>query len=181
MASPKDPKDVFQSIYHAHFSAIAGYARRRLSPQDAEDAVSEIFLVAWRRLRDIPSEAFTLPWLYEVARRVVSQGRRSGRRRDRLLARLSLERRGLEAEPEAQALAEDPAVHLALARLRPNDRELLRLSEWDQVPHADLARIFNCSTNAIAIRLHRAHRRFAEAVRSVEEEGESARQREASA
>jgi RNA polymerase sigma factor (sigma-70 family) len=181
MASPEDREVAFCSIYQAHFRAIAAYARRRLNPRDAEDAVSETFLVAWRRLEDIPTGDLTLPWLYEVARRVAAQGRRSGRRRDRLLARLSrVERSGLVSEPEA-ALAGDPAVDLALAGLRPKDRELLRLAEWDLVSHADLARIFSCSTNAISIRLHRAHRRFAEALRSAEKQAESARQREASA
>jgi RNA polymerase sigma-70 factor (ECF subfamily) len=181
MASPEDREVTFRNIYQAHFRAVAAYTARRLSSQDAEDALAETFLVAWRRLEDIPTGGLTLPWLYGVARRVVSQGRRSGRRRDRLFALLSrVERSGLVSEPEA-ALAGDPAVDLALAGLRPKDRELLRLSEWDLVSHADLARIFSCSTNAISIRLHRAHRRFAEALRSVEEQSESARQREASA
>ena len=47
----------------------------------AQDAVSETFLVAWRRLADVPTGADTLPWLYGVARRVLANQRRGNQRR----------------------------------------------------------------------------------------------------
>jgi len=110
---------------------------------------------------------------------VVSQDRRSGRRRDRLLARLSkLGPSEDVSSMEMERLDDHLAVQLALARLRPKDAELLRLAEWEELTPVELAGVFNCSTNAIAIRLHRAHRRFGQALRSVEAESESARQGE---
>lgn len=50
----------------------------------------------------------------------------------------------------------------ALARLRPDDQELLRLIAWDDLTHAEAAAVLGISANAVAIRLHRARRRFAE-------------------
>jgi RNA polymerase sigma factor (sigma-70 family) len=177
MARLNDREDAFRSLYEAYYRQVAAYARRRLNEGDADDAVAETFLVAWRRVEDIPEGDLTLPWLYGVARRVVSQGRRSGRRRARLFARLS--RYGSPDDvvlSEAETVDERQAVQLALARLRPIDRELLRLAEWEGLRPAQLARIFNCSTNAVTIRLHRAHRRFGQALDSLEGEGESSRQ-----
>jgi RNA polymerase sigma-70 factor, ECF subfamily len=171
MARSDDREEAFRRIYQAYYRHVAAYARRRLNEGDADDAVAEIFLVAWRRFEDLPSGDLTLPWLYGVARRVVSQGRRSERRRDRLLARIS--RFGSPDDgviSEAETLDERTVVHLALARLRPIDQELLRLAEWEELRPAELARIFNCSTNAISIRLHRAHRRFGKALDSMERE-----------
>jgi RNA polymerase sigma-70 factor (ECF subfamily) len=119
--------------------------------------------------------------LYGVARQVVSQRRRSGRRRDRLVARLSKLGRPHEVANPAHDDGEDnAAVHVALSRLRPNDRELLRLAEWEELTPLELAGIFNCSTNAISIRLHRAHRRFGQALRSVERDLEPAQRQESS-
>jgi RNA polymerase sigma factor (sigma-70 family) len=179
MAEPGDRKEAFRRLYHACYPPITAYARRRLEPHDADDAVAEIFLVAWRRLGDVPQGDRALPWLYGVARRVLSEDRRSGRRRDRLRARLS-SLAPAEDPPEVDRLDEHLAVQSALARLRPKDQELLRLAEWEELTTGELAQVFECSTNAIAIRLHRAHRRFGQALRSVEDESEGARQREAS-
>jgi hypothetical protein len=58
----------------------------------------------------------------------------------------------------------------ALARLRSDHRELLRLAEWEELSHAQLAVVFASSVNAIAIRLQRAHQRFAAALRALDEE-----------
>jgi RNA polymerase sigma-70 factor, ECF subfamily len=130
----------------------------------------------------VPEGEWALPWLYGVARRVVSEDRRSGRRRDRLLARLSSVGRAADDPPqEAMERVDDHmAVQSALARLRPRDRELLRLAEWEELTPVELARVFDCSTNAIAVRLHRAHRRFGQALRSVEAEGRLEPEKEAS-
>jgi RNA polymerase sigma-70 factor (ECF subfamily) len=67
-------------------------------------------------------------------------------------------------------LTEEQVVRQALARLRPHDQEILRLAEWEELTHAELAVVFGCSVNAVTIRLHRAHRRFEAELRSLEEE-----------
>ena len=181
MSSPPDRADAFRRIYETHYRAVAAYAGRRASPHDAEDVVAETFLIAWRRLEDIPPESLTLPWLYVVARRVLSQRLRGARRRERLLSRLFGQPSPGPGGDPRQGSATDPAVHAALSTLRPNDQELLRLAEWEELTHTELAQLFNCTTATISVRLHRAHRRFAQALRSVEEQAKSAGRGEASA
>ncbi len=169
MLAPGERRALFRRIFLAHYGHISAYVGRRLAPEDVEDVVEETFLVAWRRLEDIPGEDVALPWLYGIARRVVAQSLRSGRRRGRLLARLGGLRQGDAAvSPEIERVDDRELILRALARLRPDDQELLRLAEWEDLPVADLARIFGCSTNAVTIRLHRAHKRFAEALAAVE-------------
>jgi hypothetical protein len=49
---------------------ILAYALRRVArPEDAADIVAETFLVAWRRLEDVPAGDGARLWLYGVARR----------------------------------------------------------------------------------------------------------------
>jgi RNA polymerase sigma-70 factor (ECF subfamily) len=165
-----DRSVTFRRLYQDHYSEIAAYARRRLDAQDAEDLVAETFLVVWRRIEDIPEGDLTRPWLYAVARRVLSQGRRSRGRWERLVNRLGGLRRTEEIAVMTEDLEDRDVVRHALARLRPQDQELLRLAEWEDLDHAELARVFGCSSNAIAIRLHRAHRRFSEALDAVDRE-----------
>ena len=68
-------EDRFEELFREHYRAVRGYALRRAPGDLAQDAVSETFLVAWRRLDDVPADA--LPWLYGVARRVLANQRRS--------------------------------------------------------------------------------------------------------
>ncbi len=161
----------FRRMYVAHYQQIAAYARRRAPREDADDAVAETFLVAWRRFEDIPGGVLSLPWLYGVARRVLSEGRRSSSRRDRLVVKLiKLRGRGDPGTTAYDRLGEKEVVHQALARLRPDDQELLRLAEWEELTHAQLAVALSCSVNAVTIRLHRAHRKFGAELRSLEAE-----------
>ena len=77
--------------------------------------------------------------------------RRSAARQERLVERIARER---PAEPDDDRLAG------ALAALPEADRELLRLWAWEQLPPREIAVILGVSTNAAAIRLHRAKKRL---------------------
>jgi RNA polymerase sigma-70 factor (ECF subfamily) len=59
--------------------------QRRSNADAVADVVSEVFVVAWRRLEDVPEDA--LPWLLGCARRVLWHQQRS-ERGSRLLERL---------------------------------------------------------------------------------------------
>lgn len=60
-------------------------------------------------------------------------------------------------------------VHAALGRLKPIDREVLLLAEWERLSSAEIAAVTGCSSNSARGRLHRARRRFREAYESVSE------------
>jgi len=70
----------FEQLYEEYRLPVLAYCTRRVGPSDAPDACSETFLVAWRRLDDLPAEPKTLPYLYGIAGKVVSNQLRSFRR-----------------------------------------------------------------------------------------------------
>jgi RNA polymerase sigma-70 factor (ECF subfamily) len=158
---PIVPGDRFEHLFEAHHRALLAYAARRCpSVTDAEDVVADVFLVAWRRLDDVPAGDTALPWLYGVARRTITNQRRSTKRRTNLQARLeqTAERPVADATPDTE-----PALD-ALARLKADDQELLRLVAWEELSHAEIAAMLGISVNAVAIRLHRARARFEQAL-----------------
>jgi len=53
----------------------------------------------------------------------------------------------------------DQTVLTAMGRLRAQDRELLRMALWEDLPHAEIAAVLNCSTQAATQRIYRATRR----------------------
>ena len=73
-------------MFAGHHDAVRRYVVRRQSGALVDDAIADTFLVAWRRLDEIPD--WTLPWLLGVARRVLADQRRAGRRRRSLSERL---------------------------------------------------------------------------------------------
>lgn len=133
---------------------VLAYALRRTDRATAEDVVAETFVIAWRRLDDVPESP--LPWLLGVARRVLANQRRGERRRRALVDRLSV---GAPAPSTLDGAPQDRAL-TALAALGERDREALLLHAWECLDHAEAGAVMGCSAAAFAVRLHRARRRF---------------------
>lgn len=144
----------YRALFESCFQPLHAYARRRTTLADADDLVAEVLTTAWRRLDEIPPHA-VLPWLYGVAHRTLANQRRGRDRRLRLLQRLT----HTQDEPAAEG-ADTSAVTEALARLRPDDQEVLRLAAWEQLSTGEIAVTLGCSANAAALRLSRARRRL---------------------
>jgi RNA polymerase sigma-70 factor (ECF subfamily) len=165
MSDKSSRRQRFDSLFEAHKLDIASYCSWRTgSKADAEDALAEVFLVAWRKIDLVPSGDAARAWLYATARRVTANTRRSRRRRDALADRVSQERSNEEVHPMS---ANDTAVHAALAKLSRADREVLLLVEWEGLRPAELAEVLGCQEVTARGRLHRARARFREAYESA--------------
>jgi RNA polymerase sigma-70 factor (ECF subfamily) len=159
LAGAGSRRDRFQTLYEENYERLLGYALRRAGREDAADVVAETFLVAWRRLDEVPTGEEARLWLYGTARRVLANQQRGDRRRERLAGRV---RTHVVHEVEhGPADSEFEGAAAAFARLRPDDRELLALVAWEGLDAGEVARVCGCSRNAARIRLHRARRRFA--------------------
>lgn len=160
----------FVELYEENARDLLAYAQRRIPvAEDAADLVAETFLVAWRRLGEVPRGDRARLWLYGVARHTLSNQRRGELRRARLAERLrsELTAAALSAPP---ADVRDTQVLRALATLDEEDRELLLLAGWEELAPREVARVLGISTVAARSRLHRARRRLREAMAEVEEE-----------
>jgi RNA polymerase sigma-70 factor, ECF subfamily len=156
----------FIRIYEECYEPMRAYARRRCTPDLAPDIVAETFLVAWRRLDEIPENA--LPWLYGVARRTLANARRGARRADALAQHAAANLAAAEARDIADRLGEAELIRRALAALPEPDREAVMLVAWEGMGPADAARAAGCSRPTFAVRLHRARKRLAVALAAAE-------------
>jgi RNA polymerase sigma-70 factor (ECF subfamily) len=157
LAENQTREERFTCLYDEHFEAVRRYVWRR-EPAIADDVVAETFLVAWRRLDDVPAEA--RGWLIGVARNVRLNSRRGAQRQRAVTDRLWVTA-DFAAEDDSHAT---DIVHSALAALSPRDREVLLLAVWDDLDRAASAEVLGCSKANVSLRLHRALRRFAAAV-----------------
>src|SRR4249920_1770435 len=108
----------FAALFNAHFDSLLAYTRRR-TPQlaDAEDALAETYVVAWRRFAELPTDAQGRRlWLFGVAYRVIANQRRATGRRLQLTDRLKA---ALLPSPRPPALLAD--VTDAMATLPEGD------------------------------------------------------------
>lgn len=161
MAVAETRQQRFEQLVEEIADPIRRYALRRTDPDTADDVLADTLLVVWRRLDEVPPEA-RLPWCYAVAKKSLANLNRSALRQRNLITRIvRLDPPG--AVVDAPELP-DPEVHRALATLRAEDQELLRLSAWEDLSPSEIAIVLGLTPNAVRIRLHRARGRFAEAL-----------------
>jgi RNA polymerase sigma-70 factor (ECF subfamily) len=147
----------FEALFRVHAGAVRTYVCRRCGVDAADDVVADVFVVAWRRLDDVPDDP--LPWLLGVARRVLANRRRGEARRHALLGRVRFESH--EVMPVSGAQPDSGGrVLRVLSSLSDRDREALLLVAWEGLSAAQAAKVLGVSPNTFAARLARARRRF---------------------
>jgi RNA polymerase sigma-70 factor (ECF subfamily) len=163
MVASRDRENAFDALFAEHYEEVLAYVVRRAPVANAEDALAETFLVAWRRADQLPDDP--LPWLYGVARRVLSNPRRGDRRRRALTARLIS--RSLDSGPRWEP-PDGLSLELVegLASLSEHEREAGLLVAWEGLDPARAAVAAGCTAAAFRVRLHRARRRLSGALGS---------------
>lgn len=150
----------FRQLYDGEAVRLVGYvARRMANPTAAPDVVADVFTTAWRRLDDVPPGGEARLWLYGVARHTLANWRRGEQRRDRLSSRLRGELRVL-ATHAATAAQDVLEVRAALERLADDDRELLRLTAWEELTPSEIAAVMELPAGTVRRRLHDARNRL---------------------
>jgi RNA polymerase sigma-70 factor, ECF subfamily len=154
----------FTALYDENHPRVYAYAVSRAGRRLADEVASETFLVAWRRLAEVPEPA--LPWLLGVARNVLLEQYRAAARRQSLAAELRTWTTAAEltAADVADEVAERLSVLHAITMLSEADQELLTLVAWHGLSTRDAAGVVGCSVATYFVRLHRARRRLEQAM-----------------
>ncbi|MGQ0847873.1 MAG: RNA polymerase sigma factor [Actinomycetota bacterium] len=150
----------FYDRFHRHVHA---YCHRRTQAAAVEDAVAETFLAAWRKADEIPPGEHALPWLYGVAHRVLTHQWRTAFRSQRLAEKLSSLGVTPTTLPEEVVILEQEASQIlaALAALNATDREILRLTAWEELSHDEIALALGISVGAVRQRSYVAKKKLA--------------------
>ncbi len=126
---------------------------------DAEEAVQDAFLRAWRFRAAVPPGEGVKPWLYRVVVNACYSKLRADRHRD-------AEVRGDEAElgrgPEGLALASEQqqAVLAALDRMPDHLRVVVALRYYAQLSEKEIAAVIHRRPGTVKSRLHEARARL---------------------
>jgi RNA polymerase sigma factor (sigma-70 family) len=160
-----DAHERFVLLYDGCYRRVLGYVLQHIETDAAQDVVSETFLIAWRRLPEVPEPP--LAWLLAVARNLLHEQYRAATRRRRLEARMRAltDSDHLLAWDAGEHIVERAAAVEAFVALPKADVEALTLITWHGLSPAEAATIVGCSPRAFTVRLSRARRRLADALR----------------
>ncbi|MDZ4232602.1 MAG: sigma-70 family RNA polymerase sigma factor, partial [Dietzia sp.] len=145
--------DAFEEFFRCHLPRVRGFVARRVPAGDVDDVVAEVFVVAWRRFEELPSDASRQAgWLLGVARMTMLNHFRSRKRRRLLGERLSVVATE-ESRGSGVGGPDNAVVEAAFEALSDGDRLIVSLVAWDQCSTEELAEVLGCSPSAARTRL----------------------------
>lgn len=159
--------DAFESLVRTHGGRLLSVARRFLgSNEDAEDAVQETFIKAFKAIRTFEERAQLHTWLHRIVVNTALMKLRERRRKpqesiDDLLPTFTEDgHQTTESREWSDALLERKEtasmVRQAIARLPEQHRTVLVLRDIEERDTAETAAILGTSTTVVKVRLHRA-------------------------
>nr|WP_307798890.1 sigma-70 family RNA polymerase sigma factor [Streptomyces beijiangensis] len=160
-------EEAFAELVRRHAPGLVRLAARLLGDQpEAEDAVQEAFINAWRKLPDFRGHASFSTWLYRIV---------TNRCLNILRARkpqAPLEAAGDMAAPEhttapdriAESHAAVDDLHRALGSLSAEQRTCWVLREWDGQSYTFIANTVGITEQAVRARVFRARRHLTSAL-----------------
>jgi len=162
-----------EQIFNAHHAAVWRALRRRgLTPEAAEDATQETFLLAAERLEDIRPEserAFLLGTALRVAHTL-------GRKTVRWSLDEDMDQRSSEVRDTSERHADGELCDLVLSQIDPDLVETFVLYEIDGLTSPEIAGLLAIPLGSVASRLRRAREQFRSAAarleRNLKKEGE---------
>lgn len=162
----------FATLVQRYSGAVFNQAYRMLNDvHEAEDAVQEVFLRAFRRIDSFDPERRFVTWLLSIGSNycIDRLRRRRGTRLD--LDDVAVWLPSGDPGPERHALLDErrAAVQRALQRLSETYRSVTVLRYWHDLSYLEIAEALGLSEATVKTRLHRARKQLAEA---LEAEGE---------
>ncbi len=180
-AVAKKDRTAFEAFYNATTERVLSLVMRITQQIDtAEEVVSEVYLQVWRQAdRFDPARGNALAWLTILCRsRALDTLRKNN-----TAPTIGAAPIGEVPEPEAAdfpqdlliALEQKSAVHAALEKLEPNQRQLLALAYFRGYSHSELAQFTGMPLGTVKTQLRRTISKLKELVSASEnQERESA-------
>ena len=149
--------NAFTEVIDRHEIAVGSYLARRAGRDAAEDLLGEVWVAAFESRRSYDrSYADARPWLYGVALNRLRRYWRSRPAEDPVPDVTGLAA-GWDPWPAVDSGVDTRAVlRTVLTRLKPEEREVLRLVAWEDLTAADAARALGMPAGTARRLLHQA-------------------------
>jgi RNA polymerase sigma factor (sigma-70 family) len=151
--------DAFAEVICRHERALGAYLARRVGRKTAEDVLGEVWVAAFESRGSYDrSFAEARPWLYGVALNKLRRYWRS-EPAEELTPDVTSLANGWDPWPAVDARVDTQAVlRAALAKLKPEEREVLTLVAWEDLTVAEAARVLGIPAGTARRLLHQARK-----------------------
>lgn len=151
--------DAFVEVISRHEHALGAYLARRVGRKAAEDLLGEVWVAAFESRGSYDrSFAEARPWLYGVALNKLRRHWRS-EPAEELTPDVTSMANGWDPWPAVDARVDTQAVlRAALAKLKPEEREVLTLVAWEDLTVAEAARVLGIPAGTARRLLHQARK-----------------------
>jgi RNA polymerase sigma-70 factor (ECF subfamily) len=147
----------FETIFIRYRDPVWRFFRRRVAEASrAEELAQQTFLAALAGAARYEARGPFRSYLFGIAFNVLMEWRRQSRRFEPLD---SVEPAGPSGDPDAALW-----VRAALARLEPEQRDVLMLREYEELSYQEIAEVLALPLNTVRTRLYRAREAMREAL-----------------
>jgi RNA polymerase sigma-70 factor (ECF subfamily) len=156
----RDPRafEALYRIYHPRLDRFLGLVTPR--PTIVEEALNDTMLVVWRRAATYTGECKLSTWIFAIAYRTVLKALRT---QDQPVDDAPVDELASEdAGPEQEAIRQQTLSTLASAldTLSAEQRAVLVLTYFHDLPYAEIARIVECPVDTVKTRMFHGRRRL---------------------
>lgn len=166
--------DAFGILVSRHSRAIFAIISRRIPSMDVEDVAQQVFLSAFRSLRDYQGKQPLVHWLARIARRRTCDYWREYERRARHEAPDTTGADGRNHQVEAAEIRNAKAVYVedqarrdavsrieeALGKLSVEERMLMEYIYFEDLPLREVAHAFGWTLVKVKVKAHRTRKRL---------------------
>jgi len=161
----RDPRafETLYRIYHARLDRFLGLVTPR--PTIVEEALNDTMHVVWRRAATYTGECKLSTWIFAIAYRTVLKALRT---QDEPVDAAAVDELVSEdAGPVQEAIRQQTLSTLASAldTLSAEQRAVLVLTYFHDLPYAEIARIVDCPVDTVKTRMFHGRRRLRAALR----------------
>ena len=164
MAEPSDEElmlalrdgelSAFDALFRRHYEPVRALcARISASPSAGDDLAQDTFLRVLRHRVTFRGDARFTTWIYRIARNVCLEHIARSARDRRIAERWFAE---TDSTSSHSASGEAEVLAAAMRALSPEQREVLVLCRYHDMPFAEIAEILGCTPGAARVRAHRA-------------------------
>ena len=156
----------FRAVYEEYLDFVWASVRHLgVGTEAVEDVVQDVFIVIHAKLSTLRQPEALRSWIYGIARRVVSDHRRSSRSRNAACTKLSAEidlRRPIQLSPHeiAERNGELDLLERALAKLDEPKREIFVMVEFLEMTVPEVAQALDIPLSSAYSRLRVARELF---------------------
>jgi RNA polymerase sigma-70 factor, ECF subfamily len=144
----------FDALFRRHYEPVRALcARIAATPSVGDDLAQDTFLRVLRHRATFRGDARFTTWVYRIARNVCLEHIARSARDRRIAERWFSETEPPDAAPNAD---ENEVLTAAMRALTPEQREVLVLCRYHDLPFAEIGEVLGCTAGAARVRAHRA-------------------------